>query len=106
MKAQSHTKSSQSVDTAAISAAIRSLQPRQKTATEMHFAEVYQDVREALERKVPKNALISALKKHGLTLSPAKFNDLLHAEAVRRGEVLPSTDPSLPTPTSTVTAST
>lgn len=105
MKAQANFKSPQSVDTAAISVALRSLQPRQKTATEMHFAKVYEDIREALDRKVPKNALISALKEHGLTLSPAKFNALLQAEAVRRGEVLPSTDPSLPQPTSTLPAS-
>lgn len=105
MKAQTNSKSPQSVDIAAISVALRSLQPRQKTATEMHFAKVYEDIREALGRKVPKNALISALKEHGLTLSPAKFNALLQAEAERRGEVLPSTDPSRSQPTSTVSAS-
>ncbi len=93
-------------DIAAISAALRALQPRRQSATEMVFSKVYPDIVETLQRNVPKRALISALKDVGLKLSPAKFNALLAAEAARRGDdltltVVPRAKPSSLLPTVT-----
>lgn len=93
-------------DIAAISAALRALQPRRQSATEMLFCKVYPDIVETLQRNVPKRALIAALKDVGLQLSPAKFNALLAAEAARRGDGLTPTatlraKPSSPLPTVT-----
>lgn len=104
MKPQKFNRSHQAIDTSAINAALKALKPRKQAATDMIFAEVYPGIREALDRKVPKKALISALKEHGLSLSPAKFNALLDAEAVHRGEVGSSDAAPLTEPAPAVTA--
>lgn len=73
---------------AAISAALKALQPRRQSTNEVLFCKVYPDILDALQRNVPKRTLIAALKDVGLKMSPAKFNALLVEEAARRGDDL------------------
>lgn len=91
-------------DIATIAAALEVLQPRRSDVKAAKFADLYPHVRDALNRKVAKRALIDKLAEHGLELSPAKFNELLKAEAARHDDVLPTTYARRSKPSSLVPA--
>ncbi len=91
-------------DIATIAAALDVLQPRRSDVKATKFAELYPHVRDALNRKVAKRTLIDKLAEHGLELSPAKFNELLKAEAARHGDILTTTYARSPKPSSLLPA--
>ncbi|WGS50108.1 hypothetical protein LFL96_00945 [Paraburkholderia sp. D15] len=80
------------VDVDAIKKAIRELEsPRAKRERERValFSELYPDLRDQLKADVSKTAIIKKLVDHGVSMSNLIFEELLEAEALRRGEPVP-----------------
>lgn len=81
------------VDT--IRRAIRELEsPKAKRDRERvsFISKVYQDIRDQLQAGVSKSAIIKKLAEHDVSLSNKLFDELLEAEAKRRGELVPGKD--------------
>ncbi|WP_196483567.1 hypothetical protein [Burkholderia territorii] len=83
------------VDIEALKKAIRALEsPKAKRDRERFalFSELYPDICEQLKADVSKTAIIKKLNDHGVSISNVMFDDLLEAEARRRGESVPGKD--------------
>lgn len=83
------------VDIESLKKAIRALEsPKAKRDRERAalFAVLYPDIRDKLNNGVSKNSFIKALAEHGMSISNALFDELLEAEAQRRGESVPGKD--------------
>ncbi len=80
------------VDVEALKQAIRTLESpkikRDRERTEL-FGALYPDVRDQLEAGVSKSAIVKRLAENGVSIPSAIFDDLLEAEAKRRGEPVP-----------------
>ncbi|MFC5770062.1 hypothetical protein [Thauera sinica] len=76
------------VTASSLSEAIKSLPPTGIAVFQQRFAEVYDDIADALERKVGRKEIITTLAEHGLKLHHTQFSALLRAEAVRRGDAV------------------
>lgn len=83
------------LDIEALKKAIRQLEsPKGKRERERVtlFAALYADIREQLTAGVSKSSIIKALAVHGLSIGNSVFDELLAAEAKRRGESVPGKD--------------
>ncbi|WP_175848342.1 hypothetical protein [Burkholderia arboris] len=102
--AKTLTPENQKPNIDAIRKAIRELEsPKAKRDRERAalISELYTDIREQLKADVSKTAIIKRLNDHGVSISNVIFDELLEAEAKRRGEPVPGkgdADPSQPAP--------
>lgn len=83
------------VDIEALKKAISALEsPKAKRARERValFAELYEVIRDQIKDDVSKSAIIKTLADQGLSISNSVFDELLAAEAKRRGEPVPGKD--------------
>ncbi|CAI8694252.1 hypothetical protein [Burkholderia sp. IT-111MI5] len=83
------------VDLESLKNAIRALEsPKAKRDRERFalFSELYPDISEQLKADVSKTAIIKKLNDHGVSISNVIFDELLEAEARRRGEPVPGKD--------------
>lgn len=83
------------VDIEALKKAISALEsPKAKRARERValFAELYEVIRDQIKDDVSKSAIIKTLADQGLSISNSVFDELLAAEAKRRGEPVPRKD--------------
>ncbi|KFG95535.1 hypothetical protein GQ56_0119850 [Burkholderia paludis] len=83
------------VDLESLKKAVRALEsPKAKRGRERGalFSELYPDICEQLKADVSKTAIIKKLNDHGVSISNVIFDELLEAEAMRRGEPVPGKD--------------
>jgi hypothetical protein len=83
------------VDIETLKKAIRALEsPKAKRDRERIalFSELYPDICDQLTSDVSKTAIIKKLNDHGVSISNVIFEELLEAEAKRRGEPVPGKD--------------
>lgn len=83
------------VDIETLKKAIRALEsPKARRDRERFalFSELYPDICEQLKADVSKTAIIKKLNDHGVSISNVIFEELLEAEARRRGEPVPGKD--------------
>ncbi|MDN7642369.1 hypothetical protein [Burkholderia cenocepacia] len=88
------------IDLESLKKAIRALEsPKVKRYRERFalFSELYPDICEQLKADVSKTAIIKKLNDHGVSISNLIFDELLEAEAKRRGEPVPGKDAALST---------
>lgn len=66
-----------SIDFDALTKELRETIPRRASQTEDAFIRLLPAIRDALDRKVTRKALLCVLAKNGLKISPAKFKGLM-----------------------------
>ena len=83
------------VDIEALKKAIRALESpkaKRERARAALFAALYEAIRDQLAEDVSKSAIIKALADRSISISNSVFDELLAAEAKRRGEQVPVKD--------------
>ena len=87
------------IDVEAIKKSILGLEsPKAKRERErvVLFSELYQAIRDQLQTGVSKTAIIKSLADHDVSIGNLVFDDLLEAEAKRRGEPVPGKEGDVP----------
>lgn len=76
----------QIIDTHAMVTSLGALQPSEERSRADTIAELYPAIRHAMSRGVTAKAIMADLQRNGLKLHPARFKELMAAEAALRDE--------------------